>query len=442
MKLKLVVASMSVLGLISASAFAAETPAKHKHHHHVRKHHHMATPVDYKAMGALPVVETCPFTSPYAIVLDTMDQQLGRARPTEDCNKLISFAGGLNFDAHWGNRNINFQGRNNQRLSLNDAYLNIFGNVNEWTKAFLTLSYGDPTDESDSNVKPFGEYSAVYTAAGENKVTLEQGFIRIADFDQYPFFIQLGKQFMDFGRYMTHPITRSVTQSLSETLATAAELGFVLPMGFHGDIYAFDNPVKEFDTGDMSLEGHAKTNYGAALGFDAPSDQLGYGVNIGYLYNMTGVNDVAHLYNDGFVANGGYATRVGAIALDGNINSGPFSLIGDYVVATNRFNAADGILSKATSANGAKPWAGNLQAGYNFLGWDRNQNIYVGYQVTGEAVFFNLPKNRWTVGWNADMWKNTNLGLEFAHDTDYSATDGGTGDSSNTVALRAAVKFG
>ncbi|MDX1901522.1 MAG: LbtU family siderophore porin [Gammaproteobacteria bacterium] len=445
MKLKLVVASMSAACLLSTAAFAADAPVKHKHHHAKKHHHHMMAATAYKGdyKGVMPVVvETCPPTTQFANVLDTMDQNIGRARPTEDCNKLISFAGGLNFDAHWGNRNINYQGRNNQRLSLNDAYLNIFGNVNEWTKAFMSISYGDPSDKDDGYVKPNGEYSNVYTANGENKLTLEQGFIRISNFDVYPVYLQLGKQYSDFGRYTIHPITRSMTQVLSETLRTSAVLGFVVPMGFHGDIYAFDNPIREANSADVAV-GHPHTNYGAAIGYDAPGDQLGWGVNVAYMYNMVGVNDVATVYTGTGIASAvnAYKNRVSAIALDGTINSGPFSLIGDYVTALQRFFVSE-IPARLGSTSGAKPWAGNLQAGYGFMAWSRNQNIYVGYQTSGDSVYFNLPKSRWLIGWNADVWKNTNMGLEVGHDTDYNQTDGGTGRTANTVAFRAAVKFG
>jgi len=444
MKLKLVALTMSVLGLVSTSAFAADAPAKHKHHH-VRKHHHhhhhmqaMAAQTDAGYKGALPVVvENCP-TSQYATILDTMDQNLGRARPTEDCNKLIAFAGGANFDVHFGNRSTNYQGKNLERFSLNDAYLNIFGNVNDWAKAFASLSYGDPSGVPTNAIKTGGQYSNVYTNVTQNKVTLEQGFVRIANFDQYPVFIQLGKQFADFGRYMIHPITRSVTQSLSETLRTSAELGFIVPMGFHGDVYVFDNPITK--TGDT----HTKTNWGFALGFDNTSDQLGYGVNVGYLYNITGVNDVASLYTAAtqVATNTTYATRVSALAVDGMVKSGPFSLVADYAGALSRLSTADGLLSAANGTRGARPWGGNVQAGYAFNAWSRNQNVYVGFQFTGDAVMFNLPKNRWTVGWNADMWKNTNLGVEIGRDHDYSVAAGGTGRNSGTVGLRAAVQFG
>jgi len=444
MKLKLVVASMSVLGLVSCPAFADDAPMKHKHHHHhVAKKHQMVSQADYKSMGALPVENCQP--SQYAAVLDVMDQNTGRARPTEDCNKLIAFAGGINFDAHWGNRTTNFQGKNNQRLSLNDAYLNIFGNVNDWTKAFASLSYDDASGVTSTSTLTGGQYSNVYTNVANNKVTLEQGFIRFANFDQYPAFVQLGKQFQDFGRYMIHPIHRTTTQVLSETLRTSAELGFVLPMGFHGDVYAFDNPIRERSgTALGTSTSGPKTNYGAALGFDAPSDQLGWGVNVAYLYNMIGVNDVqqavSQTTNGGVISGGSYHNRVSALALDAMVNSGPFSLLGDYVTALQSFSSTD--LLSTNGSSGAKPWAGNLKAAYSFNAWAKDQNVYVGYETTGQAVNLHLPKNRWTVGVGVDMWKNANLALEVGHDTDYSVSNGGSGNSSNTVGFRAAVMFG
>jgi len=445
MKLKLVVASMSVLGLVSCPVFADSMTTKHmKHkHHHVAKKHQMVSHTDYKSMGALPVVETCP-PNQYASVLDVMDQNTGRAQPTEDCNKLITFAGGVNFDARWGNRGNATQGVNNQRIALNDAYLNIFGNVNDWSKAFASLSYGDPSGIASTTESTGGQYSNVYTNVTDNKVTLEQGFIRLANFDQSPFFVQIGKQFQDFGRYAIHPIHRSTTQVLSETLRTSAELGVVLPAGFHGDLYAFDNSLRERSASVVTAStSHPKTNYGAAIGFDVPSDQLGWGINVGYLYNMVGVNDVQQAVSQtttgGFISGGSYHNRVGAVTVDAMVNSGPFSLIGDYVTATNRFSSTDLV---GTGTNGAKPWAGNIKAGYGFNAWGIDQNAYLGYERTGSAVNVHLPRSRWVAGLGLDMWKNANVALELAHDIDYSTSNNGSGNKYNLIGLRAAVVFG
>ncbi len=448
MKLKLVVASMSVLGLISIQADAA---TQHKHKHHVVKQPE-ATEVAYKGLP----VEICPLSDPYISIMDAMGQNLGRAKPTQDCNKLLSLAGGVNFDAKWGNRSMGYQGENTQRVSLNDVYLNLFGNVNDWTKAFASISYNNASGVSLFATKA-GQYSNVYPV---NTLTLEQGYAQISNFDQTPFFLKLGKFYQDFGRYTIHPITRSLTQVLSESLQTAAQVGFVTRMGFHGDIAAFDTPLNQRRAYPLGIpQGHKTTDYTAAIGFDQMNDQLGFGINLGYIYDMVGVNDIAQVISQyqntaifgpggALLVNGGtYRNRVSGGTIDAYVSSGPFSLIGDYVTAMQNFSNND-LNSKLPPANafgthgGAKPWAGNLQAGYGFNAWSKNQNVYLGYQASGDAVAVFLPKNRWVAGYNIDMWKNTNLGLELDHDTDYNVSQGGTGNSSNLISFRAGVKFG
>ena len=459
MKLKLVVASMSVLGLISSPAIATT----HHKHKHTQQKEAQTTETNYK--GEVPV-EICPLSDPYISMMDAMGQNLGRAKPTQDCNKLISLAGGMNFDAKWGNRSMGYQGENVKRLSLNDVYLNVFGNVNDWTKAFASLSYNNVSDVPTPTAiatAPFinvtnkaGQYSNVYDV---NRLTVEQGYLQISNFDQSPLFLKLGKFYQDFGRYTIHPITRSLTQVMSESLQTAAQAGFITKMGFHGDIYAFDTPLNPRSmaplttpAGFTTVEGHSVTDYGAALGFDQMSDQLGWGINLGYMYNMLGVNDMAQVVSQYqslnlLTSSGSYRNRVSAGTVDAYITSGPFSLMADYVTAFQDFNNFDlGSKSQAVVApgtgSGAKPWAGNIQAGYGFNGWNKNQNVYLGYQMSGDAVAVFLPKNRWVAGYNIDMWKNTNLGLELDHDTDYGTGQGGTGNSSNLINFRAAVKFG
>lgn len=441
MKLKLVVSLMSAASLVVLPGVAAA----HKHHHHHR-HHEVRTEAavienaDYK--GA--VVEVCPLTDQFTVMMDTMDHNIGRARPTEDCNKLISFAGGINFDAHWGNRSMGYQGENNQRLSLNDAYLNIFGIVNDWTRAFMSLSYNDVSgNEFGTSFKKAGQYSNVYP---NNTLTMEQAFIRFSNFDESPFFAQIGKQFQDFGKYNIHPITRSMDQVLSETLRTSAEVGFLTHMGFHGSAWAFDNPLRQRNVvGSLfTAQGHSQTDWGVSLGYDHPSDQFGFDVGASWMYNMAGVNDVAEAISQfEFATNSGgnYYNNVGAVAVYGDINTGPFSLLARYVTALTRFNI-NTLQNHLHGTQGAKPWAGNVQAGYAFNAFSRNQNIYLGYQFSGDTVNLFLPKSRWTVGYNIDVLKNTTVGVEWAHDHDRSTNQGGTGLNSSIFAARAAVKFG
>jgi hypothetical protein len=433
MKLKLVVASMSVLGLISCPVFAA-TQTKHKHHHH---HHHVSQQQvvethDYKAMGALPVVEM-PRVDTYQVIYDSMGQNSGRAKGMPDWFNRIGVSGGVNFDAHWGNRSKGYRGENYTRLSLNDAYINFAATVNDWSKAFASISYSNFSAGGAMG----GTYSTAYT---NNRLNLEQGYVTIANYDVSPVFFQIGKQFTDFSRYNIHPLTRTLTQVISESLATSAKLGFITRMGLHGQIYAFDNAATQ--TG----QGHTRSVYGAALGFDQPSDQLGFDAGIGYMSNLTGVNDVAaSLGNPGQfgVSTNSYVHTVGGIALYGDVNSGPFSIGARFTTAIQNFSPVD--LSNQfglATGSGAKPWAADITAGFGYNAWNKNQNVYLGYQTSNNAVNLALPKNRWLAGWNVDMWKSTNLGLEVGHDTAYSSSNGGSGKSSNTIGARAAVKFG
>lgn len=448
MNLKLVVASMSILGLVSCPVFAATTNAKTKHHHKkvvkVVEHEHEREHEDYKGMRPAP--EVCSI-SETAMIMDQTTQSIGRSMPNP-CNpgwfNRIQMAGGINVDlGKFGNRNTNYMGENYQRFSLNDAYINVAAVINPWAKAFASISYN--TASINDPVIGTSEYSSAYSnnitgSLATSTLQLEQAYATFGNFDESPIYVQVGKSFQDFSRYEIHPITRSMTQVISETLATSGKIGFIAE-GFSGGIFAFDDPLAKV--------GHTSktTNYGAALGFEMPSDAIGFDIGAAYLYNMIGVNDVAYIvnqYNGGAFGFGGYNTRVGAAAVYADLNSGPFVIDARYTTALQRFNILD--LPKdglAPSSNGAKPWAAGITAAYGFEGWERNQNVYLGYQASREAGGLNLPKSRWLVGYGIDLFgKNTNVAIEWDNDRAYSVSNGGTGNNTNLVTVRTGVKFG
>ncbi len=449
MKLKLVVASMSVLGLISSPVFAdtttttttATTTAKHKHHK-VRHHraHHVAQTHEYKDSGALAAPAPAPVVmvqqvDTHQIIYDGMSQNIGRSRQAlPDWFNRIGVAGGVNFDAHWGNRSMGYEGENRQRLALNDAYLNIGATVNDWSKAFASLSFSNPSAQL-TGAPLNGQYSNVYTPV--NRLNLEQGYLTIANYDVSPIFFQVGKQYTDYGRYTIHPLERTLAQVMTESLQTSAKLGFITQMGLHGDIYAFDTGVR------ATTQLHSGTVYGAGLGYDQLNDQLGFDVGVGYMSDLSGVSDIASALGNGYAAKTTYRHLVGGIAAYGDVNSGPFSFGVRYTTALQSFNPSD-LSNQYNSATGqgARPWAADFTAGFGFNAWAKNQNVYVSYQTGNNAINLALPKNRYLGGYNIDMWKNTNLGLEVAHDTAYSSGNGGTGRGSNTIGARASVKFG
>lgn len=461
MNLKLVVASMSILGLVTCPVFAA-TDAKQKYtkHHKMMKHrvvHH-----DYKEVDAMPVSQPCPqpicTITQETMIMQGMTQNVNRSIPNPcypDWFKRVQLAGGINVDAgKWGNRNANFMGENYQRLSLNDAYLNLQATVNDWVHAFASISYNTATINDPLQSTPtthVAEFDAAYSnnvvSGSQNALQLEQAFATFANFDCSPIFFQIGKQFQDFGRYEIHPITESITQVMSKTLATSAKLGFIAS-GFSGAVFVFDDPLPK--TGQASRP----TNYGISLGYDYPSDQLGFDLGVAYLYNLIGVNDVAYAVNQFNLNNGlgtGYNTRAAGLAAYVDVNSGPFVINARYVTALQRFNVFDlpknGLADLAAgvpvvAAQGARPWSAGVQAAYGFDFSGYAQNIYVGYQASNEAAGLMVPKNRWLIGYGADILKNTSVAVEWDHDNAYSVGNGGSGNNTNLVTLRAAVKFG
>ncbi len=468
MKLKLVVASMSVLGMISCPVFAATqttTTTKHKHHHKVV--HQQVASHTYKGEEVAP------------------------APMINDWYNRISIDGGVNFDAKWGSRDVGYEGENNQRLSLNDVHLNVTAPINDWVKAFASLSYDNASQVlagvattgpnplapgAGVRIKP-GKYDNIKDSIGG--VNIEQGYIKFENASQLPVYMTLGKQFVDFGKYNLHPITQPLTQVMSETLRNAATVGFNTAMmstslGVFGSLYAFDSPYKQqlaatVPTGTVpvtvpaltgSSQGHTKAIYGGRLGLGQTNDSLSWDASVDYIYNMIGVEGVAYgvgLFNGsntgGLVGNNGISTggtfqnRVGGFAFNGDLKTGPFDLEIRYVTALQTFNVYD--LSKnvyATSTlatqQGAKPWAAGVNAGYAFNAWDKNQNIYLGYQGSENTVNLFMPQSRWIAGYGVDVMKNTNVGLELDHDIDYAASKGGTGNTNNQLGLRVAVKFG
>lgn len=457
MNLKLVVASMSILGLVSCPVFATTTVKKHQK----VKPQAVAEYKDYKDMDTVPV---CTITN-NALSMTAMTQNVGRSLPNP-CNpgwfERVQFSGGINVDVgKFGNRNTNYQGENYQRLSLNDAYLNMSASITDWAKAFASLSFSTPTTNANpGRFKSFGaaEYSAAYSnninSGAANNVELEQAYATLGNSDVSPIFVQVGKQFQDFSRYEIHPISASMTQVMSQVLATSIKLGFITN-GFHGGIFGFDDPINK--VGNSSKP----TNGGAALGYDYINDQLGWDVGAAYLYNMIGANDVAYSVvnfnkNGTGAQDGAYNSRVAAAAAYADLNSGPFTIGARYTTALERFNVADmpenGVADLAgdtiagapiAGASGAKPWSAGLQAGYGFDAWNKNQNVYLGYQTSREAAGMNLPKNRWLAGYGVEMFgKGTLIGIEWDHDSAYSDSDGGTGNNTNLVSLRSSVEFG
>lgn len=65
----------------------------------------------------------------------------------------------------------------------------------------------------------------------------------------------------------------------------------------------------------------------------------------------------------------------------------------------------------------------------------------VAWQGTKEALALELPETRVLAAISVEIFENTALSLEYAHDEDYSTSEGGSGDDADTFTLQLATSF-
>ena len=105
----------------------------------------------------------------------------------------------------------------------------------------------------------------------------------------------------------------------------------------------------------------------------------------------------------------------------------------------------------AWNSAGTEPRAWNIEAGYNFNIANMESTVAVGYQGSDEALGLGLPERRTIAALSMEVYENTTLSFEYAHDSDYdtseSSIDGegevvkGTDKSADTLTMKLAVEF-
>ncbi len=189
-----------------------------------------------------------------------------------------------------------------------------------------------------------------------------------------------------------------------------------------------------------------------SLGYAHEQEDRAWALGVGYLNDLGESDTLQDGINDNRVSvfeealEGGAdpddfsvapTDRTGGWTLNASATFGQFQLIGEYLSATENF-AADSLSFKE---KGARPAAWNLEAGFTFPVLGRESVASVAYQGTREALALELPKERWLAGWSIEIFDKTSLSFEWAHDIDYSASDGGTGKSADSVVAQLAVEF-
>lgn len=334
----------------------------------------------------------------------------------------IEIAGLIEVEANYSSP---YEGSSESDVTLATFELGIESQVSDWVRAGASLLYEQ--DETDLEV--------------------DTAWITLANLERTPFFLTAGQIYVPFGAYETNLVSDPLTLEIGETRETALQIGFE-HSGFLGSAYVFN--------GDSKIKGKDRIgSWGANLGFGQESEGRAWSIGAGYLNDLGDSDNLNAFINDNRVAartellelreegddpvdfSIDPTDRTGGWTLNAAATFGPFNLIGEYLSATDHFNAD----SLSFRERGAKPSAWNIEAGYSFEVFGKETVAAVAYQGTREALALELPQERWSLGWSVGIFNNTSVALEWAHDIDYNQRDGGTGKSANTVTAQLAVEF-
>ena len=346
-----------------------------------------------------------------ADVIDEQRKQLSAPREGGDGGwfQSMEMSGVVEVEA---NHTDPYEGPNENDLVLATVEVGISAQINDWTSAEIILLH----EEDDTDLE------------------VDVGTITIADPDA-PWFVTTGQFYLPFGAFESNLISDPLTLEIAETRESALQAGF--DMGrFNGSLYAFNGDNKKNNGRKNRID-----NWGANLNYVHEGDNMNFGAGIGYI-NDIGDSDtiqdrIANLANLG---SNDIQDHVPGWTINAIAETGPFTLIGEYVRATDDFEPGE-LPTFNGSGSGAQPKAWNAEAGYGFSFMGRDSTIAAAYQGSKEAQDLDLPKRRTLLGWSINIMENTALSFEWAHDKDYSTSDGGTGEDADTITTQLAVEF-
>ena len=261
--------------------------------------------------------------------------------------------------------------------------------------------------------------SGLYEDNGRAPLELDVAQLRVGP-PEGTWFVDGGQFYLPFGRYESNMVSDPLTLELGETREIAGAVGFELDQ-FFGAAYAFEGEQHEED-------GQRGNEWGLEVGYAAQIGAHPLTLALGYLSDLGDADSLREVVEDD--------DRVGGLAASLLFEAGPWTLIGEYVTATARFD-----LGAGEALAEQQPCAWMLEAGYGFDLFTKPAQIALGYQGSAEALALELPAARGLVTFNLEIYDYTTLQLEYVHDQDYGEDEGGTGNSGHGFTAQVAIAF-
>lgn len=298
-----------------------------------------------------------------------------------------------------------FAGQSTSDLTVATAEIGLTARVHDWVGAEITLLH----EEDETNLE------------------VDVATIVVAPPDG-PWFLIGGQFYVPFGTYETSMISDPLTLEVGETRETALQFG-IAKNGFSASLYAFNGTNR--NGGENRID-----NFGAALGYAGETGRVTYAVNASYINDIGDSDNLQTAIADSIGSNN-VANHVGGWSAGGRLGFRPFTLMAEYLAATDEFAANE----VGFAGRGARPEAWQIEAAYSFTVLEKETTFAVSYQGTDEALALDLPETRYLTALRMEVNEHLGVGVEWAHDRDYGTADGGTGNEADTLTAQLAVGF-
>ncbi|MBU0656805.1 MAG: LbtU family siderophore porin [Gammaproteobacteria bacterium] len=204
--------------------------------------------------------------------------------------------------------------------------------------------------------------------------------------------ITAGKKYLPFGKFESAMVSDPLTLELGET-----RMDKVLEAsGTNGNI----------DAGVYAFEGEAEDGYGARVGYSTETARVG----VDYLSSLLD-------------------SEVPAIGVNGSVNLGRVTLLGEHVTASKSFKAGD--LDGAITTD-AKPSATHLEADIDL---NNDRTVAVAWNKTKNAEEIGLAREYYGAAYRQPIYKDISGAIELVQSKQY------TGEKDKTFTAQLSYEF-
>ena len=278
-------------------------------------------------------------------------------------------------------------------ITLSTMELGIGAQVNEWVSGEAVLLW----EEGDTE-----------------PVDLDAATITIGNTEKAPLYLTAGLMTVPFGVYETNMISDPLTLSLGET-GDSAVLAGIETNGLYAKAYGFNGM-------DLVDEDDSVNVFGASVGYAMENDSMSLNVGADYISNLANSDGMADAIGDDELTD-----EIGGLAAHVILGFGKFSCIAEHVAATDAYMDAE-------------PNATHLEAAFTTEMIGNETTLAATYQTSSEAAGL-LPETRYGAAASMGILENTSVSVEYIHDEDYAAEDGGTDGNADQVDVQLAIEF-